>query len=701
MTIRLRQRRSRWRFVVAAGALLALHGHAGPALAHEGHAPLPSTGATVKGDQLLLSKAAVDAIDLKLHTVSIGDVRQKLSVNAHVGLPPLRRAKVATLLSGRVRRVFLKPGDRVSQGAALASIESVGLESLQAQLLTAASELALLEKFAAQKKRLSETGSVSGSDYLQAQSLVQKKRAEFEIGKRTLQGWGLDAARIASVLKSGKTVDAITLTSPIAGVVEHVDTRPGELVQSTAQLFDVVDRSTVYLIGDVLEADAHLVRKGAPVMVTFAGLPGEEFAGRVRHQHLYVQQPQRTIQVVVPVSNREGRLRPGMFGRMTINVAEAKNEIVCPNSVLIETGRQTFVLKRTDVGKFRLQPVQMGMRSRTHVVIKSGLFPGQQVISRGTYLLASMFDGHESLKDSRSRAKTRKLVRNPARSSERLYERLSAARAVVEIPVANRGFATSLIDGRVVAISGDQEKPLHEGVPVKRGQVLVRVRSQSLRNMQLELLLANSRFKWTQAEVKRMRPIAQVGGVAGKDVWRLEADLKQLRTRIASLKRRLTLIGLSRQHLKSLLEFDLTRPPKPGLDSQNDPVVDSIEVRAPIAGRISRFSVSPGEPVHGHHKLFEIQHTDEVWIKAYYFERDAARITVGRDAVVTFPADPSLRLEGKVVRIAPQLASPDRVLPVWIEVRNPNNFLKEGMLAEVDVIVPSVSSTLTARKTGR
>jgi multidrug efflux pump subunit AcrA (membrane-fusion protein) len=97
--------------------------------------------------------------------------------------------------------------------------------------------------------------------------------------------------------------------------------------------------------------------------------------------------------------------------------------------------------------------------------------------------------------------------------------------------------------------------------------------------------------------------------------------------------------------------------------------------------------------------LFEIQDTGDVWIKAYYFERDATQIEVGQDAVLTFPANPSLRLQGKVKRIAPQLASKDRVLPVWIEVTNPGGFLKEGMLAEVDIKVSTIPSTLAARKT--
>lgn len=702
---------------LAACALIALQGHAQPAWAHEGHAALPSNGASIDGDQLLLSKAAEKAVDLKLHTVAIGSIRQQLQVNAHVELPPLRRAKVATLMPGRIKRVHAKPGVSVEKGQVLASIESLELESLQVELLKIDTQLNLLQRLAKQQKQLADTGGIRGDIYLATESKLRKKRAEYEIAKRKLAGWGLEDKSIAGVLKSGETVDAIKLTSPIAGVVEHVNAQPGQMVQSTDHLFDVVNRSTVYLVGEVLEADAHLVRTGTPVTVTFAGLPDEKFTGRISHQHLHLHRPQRAIHVVVPISNSDGRLRPGMFGRMTIIVAEAKNEIVCPSAVLIQNGTKNFVLKRADEGKFKLQPVEIGMRSRTQVVIKSGLFPGQQIISRGTNLLASMFDGHELLKDSKSGTRTTQQASGSSASSGSV-QRLEAARAVVEIPIGKRAFVTSLIEGWIVEIPNSDTRPLHEGVSVKKGQLLARVRSQKLRNMQLELLQANASLKWTENEVERLQPLAKMGGVAAKELWQREAELKMLRSQIASLKRQLAMIGLSQEHLQALLKFDLAGPQKSeargrrseagnhgqttkAKSQKTDPIVDAIEVRAPIAGRIARFSVSPGELVHAHDRMFEIQDTGEVWIKAYYFERDAARIAVGQNATVTFPANPSLRLQGEVVRLAPQLASKERVLPVWIEVANPGHFLKEGMLAEVTVQVPTRPSTLAARKSGK
>ena len=97
-----------------------------------------------------------------------------------------------------------------------------------------------------------------------------------------------------------------------------------------------------------------------------------------------------------------------------------------------------------------------------------------------------------------------------------------------------------------------------------------------------------------------------------------------------------------------------------------------------------------GQPVHAHDSLFEIQNTNRLWIKALVLANDADRILVGQPAVATFPSHPNLRVNGQVVRIAPQLVSRERVLPVWMEIPNPQGFLKDGMYARVQISAPKL-----------
>src|SRR5262245_8644658 len=94
----------------------------GVALAHEGHAPLPTKGATVKGDRLMLSDSTAKAIGVQLATVKLAEVRQTIRAVGSVELPWSQQAYVTTLIAGRVERVLVSPGETVEAGQELASV---------------------------------------------------------------------------------------------------------------------------------------------------------------------------------------------------------------------------------------------------------------------------------------------------------------------------------------------------------------------------------------------------------------------------------------------------------------------------------------------------------------------------------------------------------------------------------------------------
>ena len=75
--------------------------------------------------------------------------------------------------------------------------------------------------------------------------------------------------------------------------------------------------------------------------------------------------------------------------------------------------------------------------------------------------------------------------------------------------------------------------------------------------------------------------------------------------------------------------------------------------------------------------------SSRVWVKGYVYERDASRVELGQPAQVDFVAYPELEANGKVVRISPLMDDNEPVLPIWVEVANPDHLLKDGMLAQV------------------
>ena len=96
------------------------------------------------------------------------------------------------------------------------------------------------------------------------------------------------------------------------------------------------------------------------------------------------------------------------------------------------------------------------------------------------------------------------------------------------------------------------------------------------------------------------------------------------------------------------------------------------------AGQIAGFHLVPGQVVHPDEPLFEIHDLSTVWVKGFVYEQDVNRVHLGQHAHVHFTAYPDLEADGKVVRISPLMHESMRVLPVWVEVSNPNQLLIGG-----------------------
>ena len=245
------------------------------------------------------------------------------------------------------------------------------------------------------------------------------------------------------------------------------------------------------------------------------------------------------------------------------------------------------------------------------------------------------------------------------------------AQGTVELPTQAKCYVASRIEGRLATIR------VEPGQRVEAGQVLAEVDSLALRNLQLEMLRARLEHQWTRAAVDRLRVLVPRGGVARRQLWERESELVVLETEMAALRAKLRAVGLPANVLTRLEEAGLATTPEVGL------VAATVPLRAPAAGIVAHFEVVPGQVVRPSDTLFEVHDPSRVWIKGYVFERDAAAVRIGDEASVSFPALPGRTATGAVVRIAPVFDPGERVLPVWVEVENPDGLLPEGAQARM------------------
>ena len=619
------------------------------ALAHEGHAPLPTKGATVKGDRLMLSASAAKAIGARTAKVELAEVQRIVHATCSVELPWTQQAYVTTLIAGRVEQVLVKPGETVVAGQELARISGAELESLQLAMLQATTDKLLASRLL--KGQESAGAGISGKMLLQTRTELQQQSARFDTARQKLRAIGLSSETLQRICDTRQTVPSISIVSPIRGIVAVADARAGQIVQPTEHLYHIVDPSRVWIVGKVLEADAGQVKPGLPVVASFAMLPDDKFQAEIDHVELRLESD-RTLSVKALLENPSGILKPGMFGRLEIQLASTK-AVVCPIEALIRDGQSTDALVEESSGNYVRKSVVVSAVRGGRAEIADGLFPGDRVVTVGSHELATLF--------------AKRSVRQSAPSVEPVIG--ITAQGQVELPTDQKTFASAPIDGRIQRIL------VEHGQRVRKGDVLAELESLPFKTLQLDFLQA--RTSLAQARLNLARAEALGDNLARKELWQLQTQHDTFQQTSASLRRQLTLVGLSESDIVGIEKADLT--------ASLDDLQAVLPIRAPADGLIGDFDLIPGQFIAQKTQLFELHNPSKVWVRAFVFEQDAIHVKTGQTAEVRLASDPTFRAAGRVERLDPMLFAGNRALSIWTELDNPGLKLKEGMAATLTV----------------
>ena len=350
-------------------------------------APAGKSGqAVLPADSPQLSRIKVANADAGLVPVDSVSAPAKIEANAN------RLSHVVLPLSGRVTDVTVKIGDFVRQGQSLLTVESPDADAatsthLQAQaaVTTAKSAMAKAQTDTDREKDLFEHGAVPQKDVLnaqavlvQAQAAVEQAEAAVEQARRRLQIMGLTP---------GKFGQRVTVTAPISGKVLEMSIVNGEFRNDlSAPVMTIADLSSVWATSDVPETSIRLVRSGEPIRIELDAYPGERITGRVTQIGDTVDPQSRTIKVRAEVANRDGRLKPEMFGNMHL-AEQTESRPMVPTAAVTAQDGKTFVWRNISPGVFERIAVTTGAQIGDRVAILSGIQASDAVVVDGVMLL--------------------------------------------------------------------------------------------------------------------------------------------------------------------------------------------------------------------------------------------------------------------------------------------------------------------------
>jgi cobalt-zinc-cadmium efflux system membrane fusion protein len=237
------------------------------------------------------------------------------------------------------------------------------------------------------------------------------------------------------------------------------------------------------------------------------------------------------------------------------------------------------------------------------------------------------------------------------------------APGVVEANAYKRVAVTPLAAGRVTRV-GPQL-----GERVSRGQTIAEIFSPDLATAQAGYVSARAELDAHDRELARVEKLVQLGSASRQELERVTAEHTSRRTAVQSVAARLRLLGVADDAMEHL-------------GTGHTAPAATLQVRAPLSGVITERPANVGLNVDAATPLATIVDLSSVWVVADVYEADFGRVRVGMPATVTTAAFRGQQLAGRVSYIDPQVSPETRTAKVRIEVPNPRQELRLGMLAE-------------------
>lgn len=286
-------------------------------------------------------------------------------------LQPVREADLGFKVAGRLAQIRVHLGDRVSTGQTLAMLDATEaqaqVEAAQAQVRASEAQLALADDAAKRATTLVGSGAAS------QQTGVQTGQ------QRSLAAAQLDSARAQLQLMQAALKNQ-TLAAPFAGSVTKVPSGAGAIVNPGTILFHLQDTSTVKLSGAIGEADAPLVKPGAPLEVR---LDGRTIQGRVVAVLTSVDAATRRVPLEAEIKNDGGQpLFGGSFVRAQVSGLHPVPVLRLPATAL-RPGSQNEVLV-ADGGRTRVRHIVFARAADGALLVRSGLEPTERVVAAPT-----------------------------------------------------------------------------------------------------------------------------------------------------------------------------------------------------------------------------------------------------------------------------------------------------------------------------
>jgi membrane fusion protein (multidrug efflux system) len=339
------------------------------------------------GSQAVSESAPKTAVQLGVRATAAGTAEWPVTVPFSGSLLSKSVVDVKPEVGGRLVAMHFSEGDLVRKGQLLAEIDDSNfrLAHDQAVAVLGVAQAGLnrakvnLEHARREKERadnLLRTGGITEKDHQAATTGVRDAEAQVKLAEAQCE-----QAR-AAISIAAKALNDCRILAPAEGQVQRRVYDQGTIISPGQPLYTLVDNARLELECLLPSYRLAEIRSGLKATFTTPTFGTREFDGTVAAINPMVEPDNRSVKVLLRVSNPRGELRSGMFCRGIIEVRRQPDALVIPRSALITeqedpTSGSVYVVNE---GVARRRNVRIGGVREDRIWIQQGLERGELFI---------------------------------------------------------------------------------------------------------------------------------------------------------------------------------------------------------------------------------------------------------------------------------------------------------------------------------
>jgi RND family efflux transporter MFP subunit len=340
----------------------------------------------------------------KTRLITVGVVspfRQDLDIRLAytADISPNQVVNIFSRVDGYIAKLHVDKGDFVRVNQLLVEIDHTdyqhAVNQAKANLSAAKAKVAQQDAVVRNAKLTFDRMLTLIKDQFVSQQDLDNAQVNFDAARAAQESLHAQVDQMEVALAQSETNLAYSyIRAPFAGYIAERNLDTGAYVSSATASTSTMSRGimslhdihTVRVLIEVVERDIPLVKVGQNAELRAEAYPDQVFEGTVTRIVQALNRATRTMTVEVDLSNRDRRLKGGMFARVEVLVGTHQHALQIPIDAVsrLEDTQYVYVVRE---GKARRVDIEIGVRSNNRIEITNGLTGDEQVIVSGKDLV--------------------------------------------------------------------------------------------------------------------------------------------------------------------------------------------------------------------------------------------------------------------------------------------------------------------------